>query len=338
MKKLTIICFMSLILLLAAPITSIYIVGSLRLHSDDADARTVSQSDSSFLPLDERTVAVFLETSERKIIITELEYVCGVVACEMPMSYEDEALKAQAVAAFTMLRQRQEKYAAQNVSNSDKDFVISSSASTVQGYITQEQMKAKWGNDFDEYYTRLKNLVASVADEYIAYEGKPILAAYHSISCGMTEDAGNVWGGSYPYLTPVSSANDSSAAGYSSTDEFTDAEFKKICKEKLKLTLGESSGNAGDWLGSCTRSDSGYVMSYEIGGKGVTGQKIRNAFGLRSACFTLKYSGGKFIFSVRGYGHGVGMSQYGANEMAKQGATYREIIAHYYQGTEILKI
>lgn len=154
----------------------------------------------------------------------------------------------------------------------------------------------------------------------------------------MTEDAGNVWGGSYPYLTPVSSANDSSAAGYSSKAEFTDAEFKKICKEKLNLTLGESSENAGDWLGGCTRSDSGYVMSYEISGKSVTGQKIRNAFGLRSACFTLKYSGGKFVFNVRGYGHGVGMSQYGANEMAKQGATYREIIAHYYQGTEILKI
>lgn len=335
MKKLTIICFMSLILLLTAPIISIYIVNRVQLNSSKADKQDVSQSDSSFFPTDERTVTVFLETSERKIIITELEYVCGVVACEMPMSYENEALKAQAVAAFTMLRQRQQTYSAQNVSASDKDFVISSSASTVQGYITQEQMKAKWGNDFEEHYTRLKNLVASVADEYIAYGGDPILAAYHSISCGTTEDAANVWGGSYPYLSPVSSTSDSNAEGYSSKVEFTTDQFKKICSEKLNLTLGE---NASDWLGDSIRSESGYVMSYQIGGKSFTGQKLRNTFGLRSACFTLKYSDGKFVFSVRGYGHGVGMSQYGANEMAKQGATYREIIAHYYQGTEILKI
>ena len=333
MKKLTIICFISLILLLAAPIISIYVVGRVQLNSEKQ--QLISQSDNSFLSAEERTVAVFLETSERKIIITELEYVCGVVACEMPMSYEDEALKAQAVAAFTMLRQRQEKYAAQNVSGSDKDFVISSSASTVQGYITQEQMKAKWDSDFDKHYTRLKNIVASVADEYIAYGGEPILAAYHSISCGTTEDAGNVWGGRYPYLSPVSSANDSSAAGYSSEAEFSKAEFKKICTQKLKLTLGE---NIGNWLGDSVRSESGYVLSCKIGGESFTGQKIRNAFGLRSACFTLKYSDGKFVFNVRGYGHGVGMSQYGANEMAKQGATYQEIIAHYYQDTEILKI
>ncbi len=335
MKKLTVICFMSLILLLAAPIISLVIINTGAINAESQANREASQSDHSFAKADERTVAVFLETSERKIIITELEYVCGVVACEMPMSYEDEAIKAQAVAAFTMLRQRQEKYATRNVSNSDKNFVISSSASTVQGYITQEQMKAKWGDDFDEHYIRLKNLVASVADEYIAYDGKPILAAYHSISCGTTEDAGNVWGGSYPYLTPVSSGNDINAAGYSSKAEFTADEFRKICAEKLKITMDGISEN---WLGKCARSDSGYVMNYEICGKGITGQKIRNAFGLRSACFTLKYSGGKFVFNVRGYGHGVGMSQYGANEMAKQGATYREIIAHYYQDTEILKI
>lgn len=335
MKKLTVICFISLILLLAAPIISLVIVNTESINAEIKANREASQSDHSFAMSDERTVAVFLETSERKIIITELEYVCGVVACEMPMSYEDEAIKAQAVAAFTMLRQRQEKYATQNVSNSDKDFVISSSASTVQGYITQEQMKAKWGDDFDEHYTRLKNLVASVADEYIAYNGEPILAAYHSISCGTTESAGNVWGGSYPYLMPVSSEYDINAAGYSSKEKFSTEQFNKICAEKLKITTNE---NAENWLGKCVRSNSGYVMNYEIGGKRVTGQKIRNAFGLRSACFTLKYSGGKFVFNVRGYGHGVGMSQYGANEMAKQGATYQEIIAHYYQGTEILKI
>lgn len=332
MKKMTIVCFASLIILLALPIISLAVTG----NRNNIISNLISQSDKNFtFAEEERTVAVFLETSERKIIVSELEYVCGVVACEMPMTYEDEALKAQAVAAFTMLRQRQESYAARSVSNSDEDFVISSSSSSVQGYITEEQMKAKWGDDFEEYYTRLKNLVASVADEYIAYEGKPILAAYHSISCGMTEDAGNVWGGSYPYLSPVSSPNDNSAEGYTSTAEFTSDEFKQICTEKLGCTLSDDPSN---WSGSSTRSDSGYVLNYEIDGNTFTGQKIRNAFGLRSACFTVKYADGTFKFTVHGYGHGVGMSQYGANEMAKQGATYNEIIAHYYNGTEILKI
>lgn len=332
MKKLTVICFASFLMLMLVPIISIAAVSSDDLNSGGA---AVSLSDKTFTISDERTVTVFLETSERRVMMTELEYVCGVVACEMPMSYEDEALKAQAVAAFTMLRRRQENFAESNVSGSDSEFVISSSSSSVQGYITQEQMKAKWGGDFEENYTRLKNLAASVADEYIAFEGKPILAAYHSISCGKTEDAGNVWGESLEYLSPVSSPDDSQAAGYASSAEFTADEFKDICSRKLGITL---SGNSDEWLGKITRSNSGYVMSCEIGDKKFTGQKIRNAFGLRSACFTLKLKDGKFTFNVKGYGHGVGMSQFGANEMAKQGKNYREIIAHYYKGTELLKV
>lgn len=333
MKKLTVICFASFIILMLVPIISIAVVGRDTLG--DGDKTAASRSDETSVFTEERTVTVFLETSERSVMMTELEYVCGVVACEMPMSYEDEALKAQAVAAFTMLRRRQENFAQSNVSGSDSEFVISSSSSSVQGYITQEQMKAKWGGDFDENYARLEKLVASVADEYIAFDGKPILAAYHSISCGMTEDAGNVWGESLEYLSPVASSNDSQAAGYASSEEFTAEEFKNICASKLGITL---SGNSADWLGKITRSNSGYVMSCEIGDKSFTGQKIRNAFGLRSACFTLRLKDGKFMFNVKGYGHGVGMSQFGANEMAKQGADYREIIAHYYKNTEILKV
>lgn len=336
MKKLTVVCFASLLMLIFMPIISLAAVGTAR-GEKNLISDLISQSDKNFTHSsnDERTVAVFLETSERKIIVSELEYVCGVVACEMPISYQDEALKAQAVAAFTMLRQRQESYSAHSVSNSDENFVISSSSSLLQGYITEEQMKAKWGEDFEENYARLKNLVASVANEYIAYNGKPILAAYHSISCGMTEEAENVWGGVYPYLSSVSSPKDNSAEGYNSSAEFTSEEFKDICEKKLNCTLGN---DADDWLGASTRSNSGYVMSYEIGGNSFTGQKIRNAFGLRSACFTVKHTDGKFKFTVHGYGHGVGMSQYGANEMAKQGATYRDIISHYYNGAEILEI
>lgn len=333
MKKLTVICFASFLMLALVPIISISAVNWNA--ADNSDATTVSRSDEISAFSDERTVTVFLETSERRVMMTELEYVCGVVACEMPMSYEDEALKAQAVAAFTMLRRRQENFAESNVSGSDSEFVISSSSSSVQGYITQEQMKAKWGGDFDENYARLKNLVASVADEYIAFDGKPILAAYHGISCGMTEDAGNVWGESLEYLSPVSSTYDSQAAGYASSAEFTADEFKDICARKLGIVL---SGNSDGWLGQITRSNSSYVMSCEIGEEIFTGQKVRNAFGLRSACFTLKLKDGKFTFNVKGYGHGVGMSQFGANVMAKQGADYREIIVHYYKNTEILKV
>ena len=173
----------------------------------------------------------------------------------------------------------------------------------------------------------------SVYGEYIAYKGEPILAAYHDFSCGMTEDGVNVWKGDFPYLKAVDSRDDVCAEDYRSTVSIAEKEFAAICSERLGVI---TEGKPSEWVVGCVRSNSGYVMSYTICGSTVNGQRIRNAFGLRSACFTLKYEEKTFVFDVRGSGHGVGMSKFGANLMALDGKSYREILAHYYTGIKLV--
>ena len=322
-QKLITTCFLSFLLLLLLPLLSLVCTGNglsgdaLYLHSSSGEA----------------TVTVLLQDTGKAVVMSETEYVCGAVACEMPLTYEDEALKAQAVIALTQLR-RQQLCTDTTVSGSDKLAAISDGSRNAQGCLTASQRKAAWGTAYPQNEARLRQLVASVAGEYLAYEGQPILAAYHAISCGTTESASNVWGSNCPYLLPVSSSSDPVSEEYHSSVTFSPDEFRIICKEKLGILPNDSTQEP---IGTCTRSSSGYVTDYEIYGTHINGQKIRNAFGLRSACFTLKYMDGRFLFAVRGWGHGVGMSQYGANEMARQGAGYQAILTHYYPGASIVK-
>lgn len=266
-------------------------------------------------------VTVKLASSGKSIVMSRSEYLCGVVASQMPMEYGDEALKAQTVASYTLM-----KYGELSPS---QDLTGRS-----QSFLTGSQLQSLWGSDFEKNDARLKRLVDSVAGEYLSFEGRPILAAYHRLSSGVTEDAGNVWPGEYPCLVPADSPSDRQAEDYRSSVGLTEEEFAAVCREKLGVI---PEGDASGWLGACLRSDSGYVLSCRIGGQSFTGQRIRNSFGLRSACFTLKRADGRFVFDVKGFGHGVGMSQYGANQLAAGGATYREILTHYYRGAEILR-
>ena len=310
--------FLSFLLLLLLPFLS------LACRKDSAEIREMTHPS----PKGGATVAVLLPDTGQRVILSESEYICGAVACEMPLTYEDEALKAQAVIALTLLRRQQ-----LCVSASDGIPPLSSVSESPQGYLTAAQRKAQLGAAFPQNEARLQKLVASTAGETLVYDGQPIAAAYHAISCGTTEAASVVWGTDCPYLLPADSPNDTSAEEYRSSVSFSPDEFGAVCKEKLNILPDDAKAP----IGACTRSASGYVTRCEIYGVPVNGQKIRNVFGLRSACFTLKYADGRFLFSVRGWGHGVGMSQYGANEMAKQGADYREILTHYYPGARLVK-
>ena len=314
-KKMLLLSGLFAVMLSLMPVVSL----ALLEGNGGAIASLVSQSSTvslSFWRGGGRAVTVKLPGSGGCEVLSEEEYICRVVACQMPAEYGDEAIKAQAVASFTIL-----KYAGKESGDGGQEF------------LTERQMREKWGSDYHKNDSRLKRLVHSVYGEYIAYEGKPVLAAYHALSCGMTERGENVWKGSYPYLTPADSRSDLKAEHLLSRVSLTADEFAAVCRKQLGTV---PRGDPSDWAGEWARSDSGYVVSGSIGGRTFTGQSIRNAFGLRSACFTLKYSGGAFVFTVKGVGHGVGMSQYGAGRMASEGATYREILAHYYKGTEIL--
>lgn len=260
--------------------------------------------------------------------IAETEYVFGVVASEMPVSFEPEALKAQAVAAYTVaLMRKSENRSADDATLKGAD--LSNDSSKDQGFITRAKALEKWGKNYIAYAKKIDDAVNAVKGKVIKYNGVPILAAYHAISGGKTELASVVWGDTnMPYLKAVESIGDLLAPDYQTSATFTGEQFIAAAK-KLGATL---TGDPKTWIKEPKRSASGTVTEYVLGGKKVNGQQIRTAFSLRSANFDIVYKDTKLCFTVRGYGHGVGMSQYGANYMAKQGSSYMEILKWYYLG------
>lgn len=265
-----------------------------------------------------------LDTSTDKITELSVEdYIFGVVAAEMPALYEKEALKAQAVAAYTFALFRKTE-------NADKSYDITNDPLCDQSFITEQTARERWGNNADEYCEKIKSATAEIENRIITYEKQPILAVYHAISFGTTEDAKNVWGKEYPYLKSVSSIGDKLCDGYISTAQFSDEKVKETLSAEMEVT-----GEAQNYFGTVNRTEAGTVDTITVCGKELKGSRIRSLFNLRSSNFEVKYQDGNFIFTTYGYGHAVGLSQNGANYMAKQGADFEEILTHYYQGCKI---
>ncbi len=265
------------------------------------------------------------ETGETKIISSK-EYIFSVVAAEMPALYESEALKAQAVAAYTFACRRK----AENI---EKTYDITTDPSTDQGFISRVDAMERWGEKAEEYAKKIDDAVEATESLMITYKGQPISAVYHAISSGKTESCDNVWGQDLPYLKPVASEGDRLSPDY-----ITEATFS-VDQLKDKLSeITDFSGKEENFFGKCKTTESKSVTEITVCGKEVTGAKIRSLLNLRSSAFEVKYTDGQFIFTVYGYGHGVGMSQYGANYMAKQGYTFKEILSHYYTDCKIEKV
>lgn len=273
----------------------------------------------------EDIISVF-KSKENKIEEMDMrQYIIGTVAAEMPASYNSEALKAQALAAVTFA-EYQKSNNSENINGAD----ISDDSSTHQGYMSKSEMEEKWGDAYETYYKKIADAVDEVIDKVIVFDGKPIMAAYHAISTGKTESAENIWGKSVPYLISVDSEGDKYSSRYSSTVTFTESELKEVVKSEV----GNIADNETDIIVNKT-TDAGTVSSVTVFGKKMTGMELRNLLSLRSPSFDVTYEDGEYTFTVKGYGHGVGMSQYGADWYAKQGYTYKEIIAHYYPETTI---
>lgn len=272
------------------------------------------------------TDSVKVKTSDGQIKeMGEEDYILGVVAAEMPASYAEEALKAQAVAARTFLEFKRE-------ANRQEAFDITADSETDQAFLSLDELKEKWGEAYEVNLAKIKNAVTLTKGELITYNGKAIMAVYHAVSSGKTETAANVWGKDYPCLAAVDSVGDLLCPDYLSTVKVSPEEFKKALGEKADL-----SGEAKGWLGKAEATDSGTISEIIVGGKGFKGSDLRQAFALKSSSFDLNFDGENFIFTVRGYGHGVGMSQYGANYMAQQGSDYKEILSWYYNGCSLAK-
>lgn len=242
------------------------------------------------------------------------DYIVGVVAAEMPASFPVEALKAQAVVART--------YANQRLS---KGLILTDSVST-QSYKDEGELRSVWGSSYNTYYSKIKSAVDSTKGLSIYYNGNYIDAVYHSTSNGYTEDSVYVWGNSIPYLKSVASPWDTSATSYFRVEEKSE--------QALLNTLGFSLTND-TVVEIISRDASGRVLEARIGDSVYNGVTLRNILGLRSTDFDLEVRDGNLVVTTRGYGHGVGMSQYGAAGMAREGYSYIDILKHYYTGVSI---
>ena len=245
------------------------------------------------------------------------EYVIGVVGAEMPASFNEEALKAQAVIART--------YA---VSTLKKGKILTDNSST-QNYKDNSELKKMWGSNYDKYYQKIKNAVNDTKGIYLTYNDKIIDAVYHSTSNGQTENAEYVWGAYKPYLVSVESEYDSSNKSFNYEKFIAYADLSKKINMDININTNFNiiSKTAGD-----------RVDKIQINDKKYTGVELRNLLGLRSADFKITKEENGISFKTKGYGHGVGLSQYGANGMAKAGYNYREILTHYYTGVKLTKI
>ncbi len=268
-------------------------------------------------------VSVFMTQENEARTLSMRDYIIGVVASEVPASYEEEAVKAQALVAVTYTRYRQMLGSDPTMDSA----VISDDSSRHQGYISKEEMQTKWGEAFDAYYEKICDAVDSVIDEVITYDGKPIMAAYHAISAGRTESAENVWGKDVAYLCSVDSSWDEDSTRFDSEVVFSRQELAELFEKDY----------ADVYVKTKDVSDAGTVLEIDMCGEIMSGSQVRELLGLRSPAFTVEKDGDEYIFSVKGYGHGVGMSQNGANCMAQNGYDYKEIISHYYSGVEIEK-
>ena len=257
--------------------------------------------------------------------LTFADYLWRVVAAEMPASFEEEALRAQAVCARTYSLW---KIAAGSHREEGADLCTDSGC--CQAYLEPEEAAENWGESARNYTEKIARAVADTDGQVLTYGGEPIQAVFFSSSTDVTEDAAQVWGGSLPYLVSVASPEGEEVPNYHSTVTMTGDELRDLVLEQYPQA--ELSGDPGGWISEVSYNASGRVSSLKVGGITLSGGAARALFGLRSACFQVEESGGEFTFSVTGYGHGVGMSQYGANAMAKQGDGWREIVSHYYTG------
>ena len=253
------------------------------------------------------------------------QYLRGVVRGEMPASFELEALKAQAAAERTYVYYQ--LAAGRKEAHPDAD--VCTDPGCCSAWLSEEAAREKWGEDFDGWESRIEEAVAATDGQTALYDGQPILAVFHSSSAGKTAEAGDVWSGDVPYLRSVDSPEgEETVPNYYSAAEFTAAEAKTLLAQAHpELTF---SGGPDEWFGAVERDDSGRVSTVEVCGAPLRGVEVRRIFSLRSACFTIDAAAERVTFRVTGYGHGVGMSQYGANELARQGKTWQEILMWYY--------
>ncbi len=270
-------------------------------------------------------IAVWLDGTLTQMPLEE--YLVGVVAAEMPASFEPEALKAQAVAARTYTLYKKNHGGCSAHKGTD----ICTDSTHCQAYVTTRQMAKNWGDRKQEYLDKITTAVAATSGQVIYYNNEAIQVFYHASSGGRTENSENVYTQALPYLKSVESDGEEGSSRYYGEVTVSLDSFKSRMR---KFSPGISFDSV-PLIGAVKRFDSGRVESIEVGSQAFTGREIRGVFSLNSANFTVEQTGAHITFHTVGFGHGVGMSQTGANAMAKKGADYVDILTHYFSGVTI---
>lgn len=285
-------------------------------------------------------VPVYLSREQRVIRVPLEAYIRGVVAAEMPADFNHEALKAQALAARTYIIDR---IARHDFSDMERLYGADAAGAWVsdtvqhQVYYPDEALKANWGGAFQEKSSRINKAINDTRGQVITYAGRPIYAAFFSASNGRTENSEDYWQEKYPYLRSVDSSWDKQAPAYRAdpvTMSLADFQSQLAQYTGKQFAIPVSAGN-GEWLKVVRKTKGGKVAELTVGDETFTGREVREALNLRSSDFSWKIVGDRIAFTTRGYGHGVGMSQWGANYMAQEGKTAEQIVKHYYKGVKI---
>ena len=314
-------------------------VGGAYLSDEPVPVNTESAVTETPAPSESAAAEVYEKISDDKITFTVLDngevkqvtmadYLPYALAAEVPASFSEEALKAQAVAARTYIL-----YCTEHVNPKHPEADICTEAGCCMAYAEETELRGVWGEDFDKNMSAIKAAVTDTDGQVLTFEANPILASFHSSSAGKTEDGAELWG-EVPYLVSVNSPEtQNDVPDYVTSVEVTKENFR----ETVLLLKADAvfSDNPSEWVSNTELDESGRVRSVTVGGAVLSGSEMRKLFALRSTAFVLEYKDGIFLFTVTGYGHGLGMSQYGANVMAKNGFDYKEILAHYYPQTEL---
>ncbi|NLZ93184.1 MAG: stage II sporulation protein D [Firmicutes bacterium] len=301
------------------------------------EVRTPVEIDRSPIisPAGEITLKVFNHQSEELVEMPLEEYLVGVVAAEMPASFAVEALKAQAVVARTYTVNQMLAFGGKGCDRHAGADICTNSAHC-QAWESEKSSLAKWQGEGAEYLNKIRSAVGATAGKVITHEGRLIDAVFHSTCGGHTENSEDVWSTALPYLRSVACNFCTDSRWTETQHEFTAAAFSEAIVPYVSALPVSASGRP--LLEQGVRSATGRLKSVLIAGETVTGRDFRTAFKLPSTNVTWQITDKKITFTAKGYGHGVGLCQYGANGLAKQGKTYTEIIEHYYTGVAVTDI
>ncbi|MCL2633409.1 MAG: SpoIID/LytB domain-containing protein [Oscillospiraceae bacterium] len=254
-----------------------------------------------------------------------IDYLTGCLFAQIPVNYSENALKAQAIAAHT--------YALRLIASG---VALSDSPTECQPFFTEEKAREHYGSEYNAYYSRVRRAAEYGAKRVILHSGEPIYAVYHSISSGVTNTASTVWGRDYPYLKSVGSSWDREHEHYLCTNEMT-TDYMRLSLLEYDKTL-TMPVDYSLWFTDVVKNDYGYVMSLKAGSTPLSGGDMWRMFNLRSIAFEITYNGNAFSIETRGFGHGVGLSQYGAEVLSGRGYSPEEILKYYYTGVEIIEL